>query len=520
MQEAIGIFRIRYRFENHPQRADEILLSTQELVIGSSPEADLTLPLEIVSRRHVRVFVRSGRVYVSDLNSSNGTFLNAERLMPSRDYEWLPGMLLRLPQVEFELIYQPPATQGQRAAVHLTVTPETARPQQTLTLTLQNQTTQPQLITMQGTPLASGLDVELGSVPNDLPAGQMVEALARVRKTRPHFAGGTIQVRFIATTVSGLFDTAEASIRLRPRYELLLLLLLPFVAVSVALALRPDAEVASVSTATATATLTAVAVVPTATPAPPSITPSRTFTPTPSPTSTLTSTPGCVNQCAALRWGFYSVQPGDTLSSLAQGAAVSVVDVVTVNCLPNADAIFSGQSICFPRPPGFPDLAPTLREAGIRDFASPYPRFVTFQVDVVNVGRRTATGPVRVVSISAGSVIGDVGGDGWSCAITPRTFAAFECVHPGPLAAGSQLPSILVAHQFGTQFAVQVIAPSDNNPANDVASRTACEGNRCVELAIWRQNCATNPASDLQHTPAAPDACEQWLSRFVLGFLP
>jgi len=49
-------------------------------VIGRTSEADLPLRDAEVSRRHARIETQNGVVYVADMGSSNGTFLNGRRV--------------------------------------------------------------------------------------------------------------------------------------------------------------------------------------------------------------------------------------------------------------------------------------------------------------------------------------------------------------------------------------------------------------------------------------------------------
>jgi len=51
-----------------------------ELVIGRGPELDLVLVEDMVSREHARVTVSSARVLVQDLGSTNGTFVNGDKV--------------------------------------------------------------------------------------------------------------------------------------------------------------------------------------------------------------------------------------------------------------------------------------------------------------------------------------------------------------------------------------------------------------------------------------------------------
>ncbi len=51
-----------------------------ELTLGRGPECTLQLPVAGASRRHASVELRDGRVVLRDLGSTNGTYLNGERV--------------------------------------------------------------------------------------------------------------------------------------------------------------------------------------------------------------------------------------------------------------------------------------------------------------------------------------------------------------------------------------------------------------------------------------------------------
>jgi CheY-like chemotaxis protein len=57
-----------------------LLLNQFPCVVGRQPECEGRLDLPYISRRHCRFFLRDSAVWVEDLGSHNGTFLNRERL--------------------------------------------------------------------------------------------------------------------------------------------------------------------------------------------------------------------------------------------------------------------------------------------------------------------------------------------------------------------------------------------------------------------------------------------------------
>ena len=51
-----------------------------DLVIGRDDACDYVLPdtMEGASRQHARIFIQAGQIYIEDLGSANGTFLNGQ----------------------------------------------------------------------------------------------------------------------------------------------------------------------------------------------------------------------------------------------------------------------------------------------------------------------------------------------------------------------------------------------------------------------------------------------------------
>lgn len=62
------------------QGLDVNLSDNSTITIGRSNECELTLVEDMVSRQHAKIHVRDGRVYLEDLKSTNGCFVNGVRV--------------------------------------------------------------------------------------------------------------------------------------------------------------------------------------------------------------------------------------------------------------------------------------------------------------------------------------------------------------------------------------------------------------------------------------------------------
>lgn len=71
-------------------------IENRELIIGSSQQCHLVLPNPDISRRHLSLIHRGDTYFVIDHGSTNGTFLNEERLEHGVKTEWEVGVPLRL----------------------------------------------------------------------------------------------------------------------------------------------------------------------------------------------------------------------------------------------------------------------------------------------------------------------------------------------------------------------------------------------------------------------------------------
>lgn len=77
----------------------EVILGRLDPSRAIFPDVDLSSDEGIdkgVSRRHARITKREGQVFIEDLNSLNGTFLNATRLVPELPYPLKNGDQVQL----------------------------------------------------------------------------------------------------------------------------------------------------------------------------------------------------------------------------------------------------------------------------------------------------------------------------------------------------------------------------------------------------------------------------------------
>jgi hypothetical protein len=60
------------------------LKPNKQVVIGRSSELDMVLVEDMVSRKHAKITCQEGKVFIEDLGSTNGTFVNGEKVKQGR----------------------------------------------------------------------------------------------------------------------------------------------------------------------------------------------------------------------------------------------------------------------------------------------------------------------------------------------------------------------------------------------------------------------------------------------------
>ena len=80
----------------------------QSVIGGNSDAVDIKLENRFVSRRHFQVRFESDVFYISDLGSTNGTYLNGNKLNPNEDHILRDGDMIGLGVDEVILIFSGP----------------------------------------------------------------------------------------------------------------------------------------------------------------------------------------------------------------------------------------------------------------------------------------------------------------------------------------------------------------------------------------------------------------------------
>ena len=98
-------------------KAKEVSLNLPT-VIGRGKDVTLTLPHALVSRQHSEIFEKDGWLYVKDLGSLNGTYVNNRRIKEARKLP--PNHLLTLGNVTFRAVYEAPLSTAATGAATVT----------------------------------------------------------------------------------------------------------------------------------------------------------------------------------------------------------------------------------------------------------------------------------------------------------------------------------------------------------------------------------------------------------------
>jgi pSer/pThr/pTyr-binding forkhead associated (FHA) protein len=111
--------------EGYTGRSHE--LTVERTTVGRVEDNAFTIPEPSVSSHHCEILLKGNEVVVRDLDSTNGTFINDERITEG---VLKPGQILRLGQMELRLESGTPgaaSSSGKKAMDHTLVVPQGVR---------------------------------------------------------------------------------------------------------------------------------------------------------------------------------------------------------------------------------------------------------------------------------------------------------------------------------------------------------------------------------------------------------
>ncbi len=88
--------------ESTAEKAGKVFPFTQEFIIGRDPENDMFLKDVFVSKQHCLIYKHGKKILIKDLGSSNGTFLNGEKI--DKPEELRVGDKIRVSQTTFKFV--------------------------------------------------------------------------------------------------------------------------------------------------------------------------------------------------------------------------------------------------------------------------------------------------------------------------------------------------------------------------------------------------------------------------------
>ena len=77
------------------------LTMDRQIVVGRSSDLDMVLVEDMVSRKHARIAMQGDQIWIEDLGSTNGTFVNSEQI--KKAVRLGKGDLLQIGSTVFEV---------------------------------------------------------------------------------------------------------------------------------------------------------------------------------------------------------------------------------------------------------------------------------------------------------------------------------------------------------------------------------------------------------------------------------
>jgi pSer/pThr/pTyr-binding forkhead associated (FHA) protein len=84
----------------------EIETPKSDVIVGRTQTSDLVIPHESISRNHCRIEAVKEKLFITDLGSSNGTYIDGKKLPPQKRTPFLSSSHLKIGKLECELSFQ------------------------------------------------------------------------------------------------------------------------------------------------------------------------------------------------------------------------------------------------------------------------------------------------------------------------------------------------------------------------------------------------------------------------------
>jgi len=104
----VNSFKLSLINDQSSAPSKEFELTKSEIIIGREDSVDITIPASAVSRRHARLMLIGENYVLEDLGSSNGTYVNGEKL--DKQHTLKSGDKIRLGQI-ISLVYTAPVSE-------------------------------------------------------------------------------------------------------------------------------------------------------------------------------------------------------------------------------------------------------------------------------------------------------------------------------------------------------------------------------------------------------------------------
>ena len=88
-----------------PNLGKKYILDEPEITIGRDASNQVCVELDNVSRKHCRITVKDTKVFLRDLNSTNGTYLNDEEVPPPEEFVLRSGDLIKVGGAIYKFLY-------------------------------------------------------------------------------------------------------------------------------------------------------------------------------------------------------------------------------------------------------------------------------------------------------------------------------------------------------------------------------------------------------------------------------